>query len=96
MPVNPVCENCPQRNVCPQHDLFRESLVRIERSMRDGFDSVNRTLKEVAGDLRDGAIAMENMRTRLRLVEKVTYSAVGTALTGVLLAILALVLKGGA
>ena len=89
-------EACPQRAVCAQHDLFRDSIDRIERSMRDGFDSMSRTFKEVAVDLRDGAVTIGNLQTRTALLEKLVYSAVGTALAGVLLAILALVLKGGA
>jgi hypothetical protein len=91
-----LCEACPQRGVCSQHDLFRESLVRIERSMREGFDSMSRTFKEVAADLREGAVTIGNLKTRIGLMEKLLYGAAGTALTGVLLAILALVLKGGA
>ena len=95
MSAHPACDSCPQRNVCPQHDLFRESLVRIERSMREGFDSMSRTFKEVAADLRDGAVTIGNLTTRVSLMEKLLYGAAGTALTAVLLAILALVLKGG-
>ena len=93
MSAIPPCEKCPSRPVCSQHDLFRESLARIEHSMRDGFDSVNKTLKEVASDLRDGAVTIGNLQTRVALLEKITYSAVGTALTAMLLAILALVFK---
>ena len=93
MSANPPCDNCPNRPVCSQHDLFRESLLRIERSMRDGFESINRTMREVATDLRNGAVTIGNLQTRLGLVEKLLYGAAGTALTGVLLAILALVFK---
>ena len=96
MSANLPCEVCQQRVVCAQHDLFRETLVRIEQSMREGFDSVSRTLKEVSVDLRDGAVTMGNLQTRVALMEKLLYGSAGTALTAVLLAILALVLKGSA
>ena len=90
------CDACPQHTVCPQHDLFRDSLDRIERSMREGFDTMSSSFKEVAADLRDGAVTIGNLKTRISLMEKLLYGATGTALTAVLLAILALVLKGAA
>lgn len=79
--------------VCPKHEMLESALERIEPSMRDGFESVNRTLRDVAADLRQSAVAVASIETRLRLVERVTFGAVGLALTGLVAAVLALVLK---
>ena len=79
--------------VCPKHEMLESALERIERSMRDGFDGVNRTLRDVAADLRQGAVTMGSIETRLHLVERVTFGGIGLALTGLAAAILALVLK---
>lgn len=85
-----------QTHYCPHHGCVETSLVRIEqsaKSMREGFDAINKTLKEVAADLRNSAVVTNGLQIRLNLLEKVTYGAVGTALTGLLVAVLALVLK---
>jgi hypothetical protein len=83
------------RNVCHKHESLEVSLARIERTTREGFAEISGTLKAVLADLREGAVQMAEMRVKIQLHEKVIYSAIGTALTGVLLAALALVLKGG-
>jgi hypothetical protein len=85
--------NTPPVMICRRHELLEQTLERLEHSVQDGFDSVNKTLKEVAKDLREGAVEMATLRIRLALVEKILYGATGTALTGLLLAILALVFK---
>ena len=87
--------NAPEM-VCRRHDFLEQVLARLELSVQAGFATVNGTLKDVGKDLHDGAVEMATLRLRISLLEKVTYSAVGTALVAVLLAVLALVLKGGA
>ena len=85
-----------QPQFCPNHSCVETALVRIEQSaqsMREGFEGINKTLKEVAGDLRNGAIATNGLQIRLNLVERLVFGAVGTALVGLLMAVLALVLK---
>ena len=94
MSANPSCEVCQQRVVCAQHDIFRESLSRIEMSMRDGFESMSRTFKEVAADLRDGAVTIGNLKTRVALMERVLFGAVALALSGLGVALFNLVVKG--
>ena len=81
------------RDVCPKHEMLEGGLERIEQSMREGFAGVNQTLREVAGDLRQGAVTMGSIETRLQLVERITFGAVGLALTGLAAAILALVIR---
>lgn len=80
------------REVCPKHEVLENALERIEASMRDGFDGVNRTLRDVATDLRQSAVTTGSIETRLRMVERVTFGAVGVALTGLAAAALALVI----
>ena len=82
------------RTVCQKHEALEVSLARIERTTREGFAEISGTLKAVLGDLREGAVQMAEMKVKLNLLEKIAHGAIGTALTGVLLAILALVLKG--
>jgi len=88
-------ENDKSDKICQRHALLERTLERLEHSVQNGFASVNSTMKEVAKDLREGAVEIATLRLRISLLEKVTYSAVGTALVAVLLAILSLVLKGG-
>ena len=88
-------ENNAPDPVCRRHELLEQTLERLEQATREGFAEVNKTMREVAKDLRDGAVEFATLRLRVSFLEKVTYSAIGTALTAVLLAILALVLKGG-
>jgi hypothetical protein len=83
------------RTVGPTHEALEVSLSRIERTTREGFAEINGSLKAVLADLREGAVQMAEMRVKIGLLEKIVYGCVGTALTAVLLAILALVLKGG-
>ena len=81
------------RSVCQKHEAFEVSLTRIERCTREGFERMNKTLCDIAKDLREGAVEMATLRVRLALVERVTYGGVAIALTGLAIAILALVLK---
>ena len=82
------------QSVCQKHEALEVSLARIERTTREGFADVSNTLKAVLADLREGAVQMAEMKVKIGLLEKITHGAIGTALTAVLLAVLALVLKG--
>ena len=90
-----MLENNKPDVICRRHELLERTLERLEQSVQTGFSAMTATMKEVAEDLREGAVAMSEIKVRLNLLEKVTYTAVGTALTAVLLAVLSLVLKGG-
>ena len=63
------------RTVCQKHEALEVSLTRIERATREGFDRMNKTLSDIAKDLRDGAVEMATIRIRLSLVERVLYGA---------------------
>jgi len=84
------------RKVCTRHSALEVSLARIEQTTREGFAGANESLREILKDLREGAVEIATIRVRLTLVERVTYGGVAIALTGLAMAILALVLKGGA
>ena len=84
------------RRVCQKHEALEVSLARIERTTREGFAGVNESLREILKDLREGAVEIATIRVRLTLVERITYGGVAIALTGLAMAILSLVLKGGA
>ena len=84
------------RKLCRRHDSLEDSLKRIERCTREGFADVSSTLKTILQDLREGAVEIATIRTRLTLVERLVFGAVGIALTGLIAGVLALVLKGGA
>ena len=83
------------RQVCQKHEALEVSLTRIERATREGFERMNKTLSDIAKDLRDGAVEMATIRIRLAVVEKICFGAVALALTGLGAGVLALVLKGG-
>jgi len=83
------------RGVCAKHESFEKCLARIEATGREGFSALNETLKTIHLDLRNGAVTIGNLQTRVALMEKLLYGVTGTALTGVLLAILGLLLRGG-
>jgi len=84
------------RNVCQKHEALEVSLARIEFTTREGLAEINSGLKAILTDLREGAVEIATLRVRLALVERVTYGCVAIALTGLAVAILSLVLKGGA
>ena len=84
------------RKVCHKHESLEVSLERIERTTREGFAEVNSTLREVLRDLREGAVQMSAMNARIGVLEKITYSTVALALTGLATALLGLILKGSA
>ena len=83
------------RLVCQKHEALEVSLARIEQTTREGFAEVSGTLKAALRDLREGAVQMARMQVKIDLHERILYSAIGTALTAMLLAILALTFKGG-
>ena len=84
------------RRVCQKHEALEVSLARIERTTREGLAEINSGLRAILKDLRDGAVEMATHRLRISFLERVTYGGVAIALTGLAVAILALVLKGGA
>ena len=79
--------------VCRRHELLEETLTRLEHSVQDGFATVNTTLKEVAKDLRDGAVEMATLKLRLNLLERLVFGAVGLGLSGLGVALFNLVVK---
>ena len=81
------------RQVCQKHEALEVSLTRIERATREGFERMNKTLSDIAKDLRDGAVEMATIRIRLALVERILYGAVALALTGLGAGVLALIIK---
>ncbi len=81
------------RDVCPRHELLETTLVRIEATTREGFAGVNRTLGEVAKDLREGAVTMTELRTRVNHLEKWLYTAMTSGIAGLITALLALLLR---
>lgn len=80
-------------SLCARHLVLEDTLSRIERTVTDGFVVVNRSLKEVGADLRDGAVEMTALKVKLAIIERLVFGAVGAALTGIVLAVLALILK---
>ena len=84
------------RKVCQKHSALEVSLARLERTTREGFAEINDGLRAILKDLREGAVEIATIRVRLTLVERVTYGGIAIALTGLAMAILSLVLKGGA
>jgi len=81
------------RNVCQKHEALEVSLTRIECTTREGFERMNKTLSDIAKDLREGAVEMATLRIRLALVEKILFGAVALALTGLGVALFNLILK---
>ena len=79
--------------VCRRHELLEQVLARLELSVESGFATVNNTLREVAKDLRDGAVEMATMRLRIQLLERLCFGSVALALTGLGMALFNLVIK---
>ena len=86
-------ENDGPGQVCRRHELLEETLTRLERSVQDGFSTVNGTLREVAKDLREGAVEMATLRLRITLLERLVFGSVALALTGLGVALFNLVVK---
>ena len=79
--------------VCRQHEVLAQTLERLELSVQDGFASVNTSLREVAKDLRDGAVEMATLRLRISVLERLVFGAVALALSGLVAGVLALIIK---
>ena len=84
------------RRVCQKHEALEVSLERLERTTREGFAEINSGLRAVLKDLREGAVEIATMKLRILMLERWVYSAMATALAGLVAAVLAMVLKGGA
>jgi len=83
----------PPDTVCRRHELLETMLARIEKTTREGFAGVNKSLGEVAKDLRDGAVNMGRMQERIAHLERWVFGAMSAGLAGLAMALLALALK---
>ena len=79
--------------VCRRHELLEQTLARLERSVQDGFAGVNSTLREVAKDLREGAVEMATMKLRIQTLERLVFGSVALGLSGLGVALFNLVIK---
>lgn len=75
--------------VCEHHQELYDNV----KSMVETQEKVNGTLEKVNAALGDGKVNFATLKTRLSLVEKIVYGAVGLILTGFVAAVLVLVFK---